>query len=44
MNGLDLTEGSQAQQALQLLKSEQEISLLVDRNGELTEILFSIEN
>lgn len=44
MNGLDLTDTSQVQQALELLKVEQEISLLVDRNGELTEILFSIEN
>lgn len=44
MNGLDLTDISQTQQALELLKIEQEISLLVERNGELTEILFSIEN
>ncbi len=44
MNGLDLTDTSQVQQALELLKVEQEISLLVERNGELTEILFSIES
>ena len=44
INGLDLTNAAQAAQALAALRSEQEISLLVDRNGELTEILFSIEN
>jgi general secretion pathway protein C len=43
MNGLDLTIASEAAQALQALKQEQELSLLVDRNGELTEILFSIQ-
>jgi len=44
MNGLDLTDGTQVQDALKLLKTEKEISLLVKRNEELTEILFSIEN
>lgn len=44
MNGLDLTDGTQVQDALKLLKTEKEISLLVKRNDELTEILFSIEN
>lgn len=43
MNGLDLTIPSEAAQALQALKEEQELSLLVDRNGEMTEILFSIQ-
>ncbi|GAA6205196.1 MULTISPECIES: type II secretion system protein GspC [Thalassotalea] len=43
MNGLDLTIPSEAAQALQALKEEQEISLLVDRSGEMTEILFSIQ-
>ena len=43
MNGLDLTMPSEAAQALQALKEEQEISLLVDRSGEMTEILFSIQ-
>ena len=44
INGLDLTNPAEAAKALAVLRSEQEISLLVDRNGELTEILFSIEN
>lgn len=43
MNGLDLTIPSDAAQALRALKEEQELSLLVDRNGEMTEILFSIQ-
>lgn len=42
MNGLDLTIPTEAAQAMQALKQEQEISLLVDRQGALTEILFSI--
>lgn len=42
MNGYDLVEPMQAAQALQALKTEQEVSLLIDRNGEMTEILFSI--
>ena len=42
MNGLDLTSPQEASQALKVLRSETEITLLVDRNGELTEILFSI--
>lgn len=42
MNGFDLTVASEAAQALQVLKEEQELSLLIDRNGEMTEILFSI--
>jgi len=44
INGLDLTDGTRVQNALKLLKTEKEISLLVKRNDELTEILFSIEN
>lgn len=44
MNGLDLSSPSEAAQALQALKQEQEISLLVQRAGELTVILFSVEN
>lgn len=43
MNGLDLTIPSEAAQALQALKQDTELSLLVERNGEMTEILFSIE-
>lgn len=42
MNGLDLTNPAQAAQALQALRQESEVSLLLDRNGEMTEILFSI--
>lgn len=42
MNGLDLTIPTEAAQAMQALKQEQEISLLVNRQGALTEILFSI--
>ncbi len=43
MNGLDLTIPSEAAQALQSLKQDTELSLLVERNGEITEILFSIQ-
>jgi len=42
INGLDLTVPSDAAQAIQSLKDAQEVSLLVDRNGEINEILFSI--
>lgn len=44
MNGFDLTEPRQAAQALQSLKEQREVSLLLDRNGDMTEILFSIDN
>jgi general secretion pathway protein C len=44
MNGFDLTAPREAAQALQSLKTEREISLLLNRNGEMTEILFSIDN
>jgi len=43
MNGYDLSQPSEAAQALQALKREREISLLVDRGGNTTEILFSID-
>lgn len=43
MNGYDLSVPSEAAQALQALKQESEVSLLLDRDGELTEILFSID-
>ena len=43
VNGFDLTIPSNAAQALQALKEQSEVSLLVDRNGEMTEILFSIQ-
>ena len=42
MNGYDLTAPSEAAQALSALKEDKEVSLLIDRNGELNEILFSI--
>jgi general secretion pathway protein C len=42
MNGYDLTVPSEAAQALSALKQDKEVSLLIDRNGELNEILFSI--
>ncbi len=43
MNGLDLTLPSEAAEALQALKQDTDVSLLVERNGEVVEILFSIE-
>ncbi|MFD2165445.1 type II secretion system protein GspC [Thalassotalea euphylliae] len=42
MNGLDLSLPAESAQALRLLREASDIALLVDRNGELTEILFSI--
>lgn len=42
INGFDLTVPSNAAQALQELQEQSEVSLLVDRDGEMTEILFSI--
>lgn len=42
INGLDLSLPSESAQALKLLKEASDIALLVDRNGDLTEILFSI--
>jgi general secretion pathway protein C len=42
MNGYDLTAPREAAQALLALKEDKEVSLLIDRNGEMTEILFSI--
>ncbi len=44
LNGYDLTSALDAAQALQALKTESEVTLLVDRDGDVTEILFSIEN
>ncbi|WP_440877171.1 type II secretion system protein GspC [Thalassotalea sp. PLHSN55] len=44
MNGFDLSEPSEAAQALQALRKEKEVSLQVSRNDEITEILFSIDN
>ena len=43
MNGYDLTQIAEAAQAMQSLRTEKEVSLLLDRNGDITEILFSIE-
>lgn len=44
LNGYDLTSALDAAQALQALKTEPEAAIVVDRNGEITEILLSIEN
>jgi len=44
MNGFDLTAPREAAQALKSLKEQREVSLLLDRNGDMTEILFSIDN
>ncbi len=44
MNGFDLSAPMEAAQALQALKQEKEVSLLVSRNDDVTEILFSIDN
>ncbi len=44
MNGFDLTAPREAAQALKSLKEQREVSLLLDRNGDMTEILFSINN
>lgn len=43
MNGYDLVVASEAAQALAEMKQARDVSLLVDRNGSLTEILFSID-
>ncbi|KMT64666.1 type II secretion system protein GspC [Catenovulum maritimum] len=42
INGYDLTNLSQALQAMTELKSAQEASLMVDRNGSVTQIFFSL--
>lgn len=44
MNGMDLTDAQESMQALATLRDEAEIALTIDRNGELTELLFSITN
>ena len=44
MNGFDLTAPIEAAQALKSLKEQHDVSLLLDRNGDMTEILFSIDN
>lgn len=43
MNGYDLALPSEAAQALMEMKEVQDISLLIERNGSLMEVLFSIE-
>ena len=43
MNGLDLSQPSEAAQALKALREERDVSLLVNRDGDITEILFSID-
>lgn len=44
MNGYDLTQPLEQVQALKALRQDTEVSLLIDRNGEMTEILFSVDN
>jgi general secretion pathway protein C len=44
MNGFDLQEPLEAAQALTALKTERDISLLVERKNDLIEIIFSIDN
>lgn len=44
MNGYDLKEPKEAAQALAALKQERDVSIMILRNEELTEVLFSIEN
>ncbi len=43
MNGYDLLQSSQAAQAMMALRTERDIVLLIKRNNEFVEILFSIE-
>lgn len=43
MNGYDLRDPLEAAQALSALKTEREISLLIERKNDLIEILFSID-
>ncbi|MCW8864729.1 MAG: type II secretion system protein GspC [Colwellia sp.] len=43
MNGYDLLTPVEAAQAMSALKTERDISLLVNRNNDLVEILFSID-
>jgi general secretion pathway protein C len=44
MNGFDLTVPSEAAQAMMALSQENQVSLLVKREDDMTEILFSIDN
>lgn len=44
MNGFDLQEPLEAAQALSALKTERDISLLIERKNDLIEIIFSIDN
>ena len=43
MNGFDLIAPTQAMQAMAEMKKARDISLLVDRQGSLTEILISLD-
>ena len=43
MNGYDLVTPSEAVQAIAAMKQARDISLLIERDGSLTEVLFSIE-
>jgi general secretion pathway protein C len=42
LNGFELSQPMQAAQALKALKEDTEVSLTIDRQGEINEILFSI--
>lgn len=42
INGKDLSDSRQAGQAMMELRKAQEISLVIDRKGQLTDILFSV--
>lgn len=44
MNGFDLQEPLEATQALSALKTERDMSLLIERKNDLIEIIFSIDN
>ena len=44
VDGFDLKEPREAAQALAALKQERDVSIMILRNEELTEVLFSIGN
>lgn len=44
INGLDLTIPQESMQALRALREDSELSLLIDRGGDMTEILLSLDS
>jgi len=44
INGLDLTVPQESMQALRALREDSDLSLLIDRGGEMTEILLSLDS